>query len=457
MAEGTYDSDIAQDVSLTILKEMFAASGCTKVFAKELAPNDNSKNQIYLGGSFDTLAQIPVGEWTRVVPRSTKKGITKSSELLQNQIPFTWITPEGSRCPASKAKLIYYPQYPEVRFSGFLQGSAVDASRWMAPDKEGRTHGRFLIWGISPGRGSFGYLAVPGTRAARELRHVLVGESDERCGVLFSLEKSTTDADKRALLDRLAEIMSANPHFGQQFDPTQGCSVPYSKQNAGGVTLEALFGISPNGAAEPDFRGWELKGHSQRVITLFTPQPDGGLYVDEGVIDFVERYGYPDKLGRPHRLNFGGTHKINQRHKSTGLTLCLEGVSFSGSTTTFKPDGYLGLMDSAGDVAASWSFEKLLNHWTTKHANTCFVPFKKMMGVTPSCFSYQSPVHMGEGTSFAKFLDSAGRGAIYYDPGIKLELINGRKKVKHRSQFRITEKNLGSLYEKFSEAHIEPV
>ena len=78
-----------------------------------------------------------------------------------------------------------------------------------------------------------------------------------------------------------------------------------------------------------------------------------------------------------------------------------------------------------------------------------------MKGITPSCYSYQSPVHLGEGTSFTKFLDSAGSGAIYYDPGIKLELINGRKKVKHRSQFRITERNLGSLYEQFSEVPIE--
>ena len=454
MAKGTYDTVIARDLPLDALKKMFAASGCTKVFAKELAPNDNSKNQIYLGGSFDALAQIPVGEWTRVNSKSKKNGITKSSVLLQNQIPFSWITPEGARCPAKRAKLIYYPQFPEVRFSGFLMGSAVDASRWMTPDKEGRSEGRFLIWGINPGRGSFGYLAVPGTCAARELKHALAGTSGERCGVLCSLEVSTAEADKQALLDRLAEIMSTNPHFGRKLDTAQGCTIPYSASNAGGITLEALFGISPNGLAEPDFRGWELKGHSQSVITLLTPQPDGGLYVEQGVIDFVERYGYPDKKGRANRLNFGGSHKIDQTHKNTGLTLSLEGVSFKGNSTTFQPEGYLGLLDSAGGIAASWSFEKLLNHWTTKHANTAFVPFKKMKEATPNCFTYHSPVHLGEGTSFAKFLDSVGVGSIYYDPGIKLELINGRKKTKHRNQFRITEKNLGGLYEHFSEVFV---
>ena len=52
--------------------------------------------------------------------------------------------------------------------------------------------------------------------------------------------------------------------------------------------------------------GWELKQHKTRldqpprvVPTLMTPEPTGGIYKDEGIIAFMEKFGYPDKKGCP--------------------------------------------------------------------------------------------------------------------------------------------------------------
>jgi hypothetical protein len=47
---------------LTRLLDRMAAHGAARFYAKRLAPNDNSKNQVYLGGGFGALNIIPHGE-----------------------------------------------------------------------------------------------------------------------------------------------------------------------------------------------------------------------------------------------------------------------------------------------------------------------------------------------------------------------------------------------------------
>lgn len=53
---------------------------------------------------------------------------------------------------------------------------------------------------------------------------------------------------------------------------------------------------------------------------------------------------------------------------------------------------------------------------------------------------------LGTGTDFELFLKQMSLGNIYYDPGIKLENISTKPKVKKRSQFRIKSKHLTELY-----------
>ena len=103
-------------MNLAKLISLFEDNGCTKIYAKTLSANDNSKNQVYLGGSFDILNIFPFtevtaddsGDWVRSRFKTTLK--------------FYWIDSEGNLCHAPYAQLILYPKYPEVRFSGFLKG-----------------------------------------------------------------------------------------------------------------------------------------------------------------------------------------------------------------------------------------------------------------------------------------------------------------------------------------------
>ena len=44
------------------LLDRMAAHGAVRFYAKRLAPNDNSKNQVYLGGGFGALNIIPHGD-----------------------------------------------------------------------------------------------------------------------------------------------------------------------------------------------------------------------------------------------------------------------------------------------------------------------------------------------------------------------------------------------------------
>src|SRR3546814_8267202 len=84
-------------------------------------------------------------------------------------------------------------------------------------------------------------------------------------------------------------------------------------------------GHHPNGYAEPDFMGWEIKQYGVRdfvsfrtksPVTLMTPEPTGGVYRTEGVAAFMKRFGYPDQAGRPDRFTFGDRQstRLNSSH-----------------------------------------------------------------------------------------------------------------------------------------------
>ncbi|WP_228414791.1 hypothetical protein [Chryseobacterium sp. G0201] len=49
-------------MNLESLKQVFLDNGCKKVYVKKLAPNDNSKNQVYLAGNFEILNIFPISE-----------------------------------------------------------------------------------------------------------------------------------------------------------------------------------------------------------------------------------------------------------------------------------------------------------------------------------------------------------------------------------------------------------
>ena len=98
---------------LDAIRRLFADAGCHRLLVKApLAENDNSKNQVYFGPDFDALNLIP------------NKGVRPDPDnsTLKAALDFEWLDSDGGRHPAPNAQLVLYPQYPEVRFSGFLRG-----------------------------------------------------------------------------------------------------------------------------------------------------------------------------------------------------------------------------------------------------------------------------------------------------------------------------------------------
>ena len=58
---------------------------------------------------------------------------------------------------------------------------------------------------------------------------------------------------------------------------------------------------------------------------------------------------------------------------------------------------------------------------------------------------------VGEGTDFALFLKAVSSGSVYFDPGGKIEGASSARPTTHRrSQFRVSNRSLGLLYEAFS-------
>ena len=61
-------------------------------------------------------------------------------------------------------------------------------------------------------------------------------------------------------------------------------------------------------------------------------------------------------------------------------------------------------------------------------------------------YKYGNKIVLGEGTDFQLFLEQMALGNIFYDPGIKMENVSTKPKIKKRSQFRMKSQFLSSLY-----------
>jgi hypothetical protein len=456
--KGTFGNSAALELSLSSLMSMLSSRGISKVYWKPLSPNDNSKNQIYLGGDYSSLNVIPVASFQAITSVSAGPELKPGRQLMQGKLLFSWIDWLGRIHPAPGAKLILYPQYPEVRLSGFLQGCDVKASEWMDVAKQGRSLGRHLLIGVHPEGYCVSYLAVPGSRISNELaqRQLTVDEPLLRELALDAGVIVTAQSAREKLLSELIRIHRASPISGKRIDPKSGRQIPYQASNGAGYTLEAELGISPNGYAEPDFEGWEVKAHSGSAVTLMTPEPTGGIYKSRGVDFFIRRYGYPDKNGKPDRLNFGGIHRLGERQQSTGLTMVFRG--YEAGSMKMDPFGGICLVDDQGELAAEWGFSKLLEHWNRKHAMAAYVPYERMVDEKGRRYFFGSEIALGAGTDFLRFLGAIALQAIYFDPGIKLVGIKSeRPDIKRRSQFRISFKSLCALYAKWEVVELRGV
>jgi len=422
------------------IKEIMEGNGVATLLVKELSPNDNSKNQVYLGLGFEALNSIPNnGVYVDEERKGSKRDRFKANVYLH------WTDLTGNLYPAPHAQLILYPKYPEVRMSGFLKGCSLAPSKLMGS----RLKGRLLFLGICNDRRIIGHATGPENPLTNELGNL----SDfEKEGIFYRIPLEEIDA-RQKLIASLKDI-----HLAGWIDSTRLCAdgthVSCNSPNCGGYTLEAKLGITPNSFAKPDYLGWEIKQHgvtsfdrprSGSPITLMTPEPTAGIYRDKGVEFFIRKFGYPDQMGREDRINFGGTFKYGVESPSTGLTLDLKGFD----TQTGKivdVDGGITLLSRKGEEAATWLFANMMNHWNRKHAQAAYIPSLCRMEPCRQ-YCYGNLVELGTGTDFLKFLKSMAKGLVYYDPGIKMENASGpNPRIKRRNQFRIKPADLECLY-----------
>ncbi len=440
--------------SLSDLLGLFRHHGAYRVYAKILSSNDNSKNQIYLGGGFAALNVIPHGE---IYVDTTSRAGSKR-ERPKARVAFFWVDGKG-RYEAPDANLILYPDYPEVRMSGFLRGCQSAPSNLMVS----RDAGRVLVLGVTREGQVLGWVGSETTPVAAEIR----GRRWPSLGVFLEIPiRLAEQGDPRSeLLSRLQEVHRRQWIQSQKLSGT-GVRLPYAARNGGGYTLEAELGIRPNGYSEPDFMGWEVKQYGVRdfircapksPVTLFTPEPTGGLYKSEGAARFVERYGYPDKSGKLNRTNFGGVYAIGKlAHPDTRLRMAIRG--FDTATGKIEDiEGGLALVENDEEEAAAiWSFKGLMDHWNRKHAQAAYVP--SLYRSPPPEYAFGAQVLMCEETDFIRFLKSFAAGKVYYDPAIKIAPDSaGRLTLHRRSQFRVLHSNLTALYGRSAIENLEQV
>jgi hypothetical protein len=437
-----------RELTLDRVRDLFSELGVRSLLFKDLPRNANSKNQVYLGPDLSQLGRLPSGTVLEVPSTSGKP--RANGPIFQVPLRFGWVQPDGRVFPAPGAKLVAYPQYPEVRLSGFLAGADGAPSHLfrMSADGTPPPSGRSLFLGVRAD-GTIAALALPPEApASNEIRQI---EGLERYGVMLVVPLGRGPSGFARLSRELCRI-----HRASWLDPVRlgrnGLS-PTRGPNSGGYTLEAHLGIVANGLAEPDFDGWEVKSRTvpsidkdaSTIVTLFTPEPSFGRYVDSGPAVFTREYGYPDTAGRPDRINFGGCYRVGGTpHARTGLRLALDG--FDPITQEMRGNGAVILLDAHNTVAAGWSFTKLLDHWKCKHALAVYVPCERepKPGVR---YRYGNCVLRACGAQFRKVLLGFAHGLIAYDPGIKIEHhTTAAPKLKRRSQFRIASKYLGELY-----------
>ena len=73
----------------------------------------------------------------------------------------------------------------------------------------------------------------------------------------------------------------------------------------------------------------------------------------------------------------------------------------------------------------------------------------------PPSYRYGSPVLLGEGTDFTRYLLAMLAGSVVYDPGSKVEMASTKPRVKARSQFRIPIRRLRDLYSRFEPVSLD--
>lgn len=449
--------------------------GVDKAVLKVLPQNANDKNQVYFATNYTslhTIFDLAIDE------RGASTSLTKNSSKPGTSIPeavftdFHWVKPDGSQVRAKNVKAIVYTQYPEARLSGFQtvqntmpQSLSVNFTKQF-PDRK-----RLLVLGRAPGGKCVGlvYLDVPDT-LEKEIK-TLVGFEGSKVCKLLTIEQGYSEklfGELRAIVNR--------PLSGCRLD-VYGKTLPFTGTQVCGYTLEHALGIAPNAGMDGDRYGIELKTHTQVKVTLFTPEPDFGLYA-ESFERFMRQYGY--QSGDEWRVT--GIHRAGVRCSKSKLTLQVreyrpilregekkpdwerdgEGRKIA---YPYNPDTALTpkmesvevvLTDDDGNVAAGWSLSRLMNNWGAKHNETMYIAASKADNLNAeevaAGFAYQvtfePKILWCRETSAEHLLRAINDGVIFLDPAPKFVPSNPSKN-KRRAQWRVNDitKAAYTLYE----------
>ncbi|MEM7038743.1 MAG: MvaI/BcnI restriction endonuclease family protein, partial [Bacteroidota bacterium] len=178
---------------LSQLFASFADQGCGRIYVKTLRENDNSKNQVYFGGGYEAVSIFPASKVYADHSGKAYRSIFKAA------LSFSWLDEDGNAWPAPRAQFILYPQYPEVRFSGFLAGCKQAPSNLMTV----RQAGRVLFIGVNDRtKALFGKVVEPDHPIAREM-------ADFPAEAIAGVFKRIILRGKKAVTDTRAELLEA--------------------------------------------------------------------------------------------------------------------------------------------------------------------------------------------------------------------------------------------------------
>ena len=427
--------------NLKEIEAILAKHGVREALIKSLSRNHNDKNQIYSGSEFRPLFPMFDMDFNMRGPSQSQK---KGGRTKGNAIPeavfkdFHWLDASDREVEARNVKMIIYAQYPETRLSGFQTvENTMPLAMSVEFTKQHPDTPRFLILGRRGGGGVLAIMVVePGSKFKDDVA-ALPSAVGSRVWKHLRLHEGA-EGRLIALLSKAAK----EPLFGCRLD-SGGQTLPFNGTQVCGYTLEHALGIIPNSDKNGDFEGIELKTHTQKKVTLFTPEPDMGSYAaDFG--NFMRSYGYKDANG-DYRIT--GIHRVDLRCEKSNLTLRVvnheRGTSLAASA---DKNVHLGLVDDQGRLAAGWSLERLLNNWNSKHNEAVYVPAVKKLGSDPELVAqgYKYTIEFSDRvmwcreTSAEQLFEALYNGTLFLDPAPKL--CPGNPKLnKRRSQWRVND------------------
>jgi len=431
-----YDEQSNQINTIEDLQRLFESKSVDLVYIKKLSPKqDNDKNQIYFGSGLKSLSNLFSGD---IIERSEPVSSKKKSDLygdigLQLYLKWYWMDRNGNTARANGTKAIEYPQYPEVRLSGFLSGCPL-APQSLRRTKQSRFKTRYLCFGFTPELDTVGIVL---TEVEDELARNFpdlpkYSESSLLSVLIVNDQYQSTPGD--ILLNLLKTKVGSEKHSGFILKPDG--PVPFNGNQSAGYTLEGLLGIVANGKSGPDILGYELKTTGSSNGTLITTEPDLGEKADLEFKEYMSRYGSPGKKDS-NTIRFTGTFSLDKKPVGKDYILRL----FRDGEKDGLP-GHIGLYSLDEKILVQgWSFQKLNSKWVEKHSNAVYIKYSKEKDESRNDVIQFGPIcWFAHGTSFNNFLEGIRAGVIYFDPADSI-YENGQSKSRAQWRYRISQRD----------------